>query len=98
MVDVDNSAGDTFNKKIRNAQLAQYNYILGMCDVRGMHVLCVCMCVCAVVGEKEETNQTVNVRTRDNKVHGEHRLEDLLQHLIRLKQSRTNDDSEEFAK
>ena len=30
MVDVDLSA-DTFNKKIRNTQLAQYNYILGMC-------------------------------------------------------------------
>ena len=30
MVDVDTSTGDTFNKKIRNAQLAQYNYILGM--------------------------------------------------------------------
>lgn len=29
MVDVDLSPGDTFNKKIRNSQLAQYNYILG---------------------------------------------------------------------
>ncbi len=29
MVDTDLAAGDTFNKKIRNAQLAQYNYILG---------------------------------------------------------------------
>ena len=26
---------------------------------------------CIVVGEKEKTNRTVNVRTRDNKVHGE---------------------------
>ena len=30
MVDVDLAPGDSFNKKIRNAQLAQYNYILGM--------------------------------------------------------------------
>lgn len=29
MADVDLSSGDTMNKKIRNAQLAQYNYILG---------------------------------------------------------------------
>ena len=29
-VDVDDS-GDTLNKKIRNAQLAQYNFIFGAC-------------------------------------------------------------------
>ena len=29
MTDVDLAPGDTFNKKIRNAQLDQYNYILG---------------------------------------------------------------------
>ena len=29
MADADLAPGDTFNKKIRNAQLAQYNYILG---------------------------------------------------------------------
>lgn len=29
MVDVDLAPGDTFNKKIRNAQLDQYNFILG---------------------------------------------------------------------
>lgn len=29
MVDMDFSPGDTFNKKIRKAQLEQYNYILG---------------------------------------------------------------------
>ena len=28
-----------------------------------------------VVGEKEQCNRTVNVRTRDNKVHGEFTLE-----------------------
>lgn len=37
--------------QVREAQLAQYNYIL-------------------VVGEAEKTNRTVNVRTRDNVVHG----------------------------
>ena len=29
----------------------------------------------SVVGEKEQSNRTVNVRTRDNKVHGEFTLE-----------------------
>ena len=52
----------------------------------------------AVVGEKEETNKTVNVRTRDNTVHGEFQLEDLLKRLLRLKESRANEDSEEFPK
>lgn len=37
MADVDLSHGDTLNKKIRNAQLAQYNYILGT-HARDMHV------------------------------------------------------------
>merc|ERR1712217_716529 len=55
--DVDN--GNTMNKKVRNAQLAQYNFIF-------------------VVGEKERNNRTVNVRTRDNKVHGEFTLDALL--------------------
>ena len=49
-------------KKVREAQLEQWNYIL-------------------VVGEGEKTNGTVNVRTRDNVVHGEHKLEALLEVL-----------------
>merc|ERR1712020_443757 len=52
--DLDNS--NTMNKKVRNAQLAQYNFIF-------------------VVGEKEKENNTVNIRTRDNKVHGEFTLD-----------------------
>lgn len=31
-----------------------------------------------VVGEKESSNKTVNMRTRDNKVHGEFTLEAVL--------------------
>ncbi|KAL6760107.1 hypothetical protein V8C86DRAFT_2561020 [Haematococcus lacustris] len=49
-------------KKVREAQLAQYNYIL-------------------VVGEAERTAQTVNVRTRDNVVHGMFKLAELLEIL-----------------
>lgn len=64
--EMDLDTSDTMNKKIRNAQLAQFNFIL-------------------VVGEKEAANGTVNVRTRDNKVHGEIKLEDLLIKFRKLK-------------
>lgn len=32
--DADLDAGNTLNKKVRNAQLAQYNFILGKCSVQ----------------------------------------------------------------
>lgn len=48
-VEFENDPGLTLNKKIRNAQLEQFNFIV-------------------VVGEKEATNGTVNIRTRNNKV------------------------------
>ena len=50
----------------------------------------------AVVGEKEMTNTTVNVRTRDNVVHGERGVEELLTRLAQLRESRANDDSGKF--
>ncbi|XP_050305877.1 threonine--tRNA ligase 1, cytoplasmic isoform X1 [Anthonomus grandis grandis] len=62
MAEVDVDHGDTLNKKIRNAQLAQFNFIL-------------------VVGEKEKTSNTVNVRTRDNVVHGEISVQGLIEKL-----------------
>lgn len=49
-VDVQDSS-KTLNKRIREAQLAGYNFIL-------------------VVGDKEQDTQQVNIRTRDNQVHG----------------------------
>ena len=55
---------ETLNKKIREAQLAQVNYIL-------------------VVGEKEMSNATVNVRTRDNKVLGEMTFDELMKRLLK---------------
>ncbi|KAJ3603731.1 hypothetical protein NHX12_028472 [Muraenolepis orangiensis] len=77
MTDVDVVPGCTLNKKIRNAQLAQYNFIL-------------------VVGEKEKTGQTVNVRTRDNKVHGERSLKECMERLLELRTSRSRNAEEEF--
>lgn len=58
--------GDTMNKKIRNAQLGHWNFIL-------------------VVGEKERAGNTVNIRTRDNKVHGEFTIADLITKLQRFR-------------
>ena len=70
-------AGETLNKKIRNAQLKQYNFIL-------------------VVGEKELQSKTVNVRTRDNKVHGEKSLSMLLTRFNELVAMKEADSEEEF--
>ncbi|EUB58347.1 Threonine--tRNA ligase, cytoplasmic [Echinococcus granulosus] len=60
MANIDTDPGRTLNKKVRNGQLAQYNFIL-------------------VVGEKELNNGTVNVRSRENKVLGEHTVEHLIE-------------------
>ncbi|GAB0094486.1 Threonyl-tRNA synthetase [Sergentomyia squamirostris] len=65
MSEADLDDGDTMNKKIRNAQLAQFNFIL-------------------VVGEKEKSSNTVNIRTRDNKVHGELSVDELIVKLKRI--------------
>lgn len=52
--------------------------------------------VLAVVGEKEKMTNSVNVRTRDNKVHGELSLAEVLARLTLLKQSRCRNAEEEF--
>ncbi|XP_026478329.1 threonine--tRNA ligase, cytoplasmic-like [Ctenocephalides felis] len=70
MAEVDTDAGDTMNKKIRNAQIAQFNFIL-------------------VVGEKEKNSGTVNVRTRDNVVHGELTISDLISKFKKLSENYT---------
>ncbi|XP_066931366.1 threonine--tRNA ligase 1, cytoplasmic-like isoform X2 [Clytia hemisphaerica] len=70
-------AGETLNKKIRNAQLAHYNFIL-------------------VVGDKEQSSNTVNVRTRDNKVHGEKTVEALFARFNDLMKTKKDDSEAEF--
>jgi threonyl-tRNA synthetase len=60
-VEID-SASESVSKKVRNAQLAQVNYIL-------------------TLGEQEMENQTINLRTRDNVVHGQVQLEDFMQKI-----------------
>ncbi len=63
--DVDLSKA-TFQKKVRNAQVEQYNFQL-------------------VVGEAEVKNGTVNIRTRDNKVEGEKKVDELIDYLKQLR-------------
>lgn len=74
-VDLDQS--DSLNRKIRNAQLAQFNFIL-------------------VCGEKEAANGTVNVRTRDNKVRGEIKLDEFIRRLRSLRDDMTLDSEAEW--
>jgi threonyl-tRNA synthetase len=63
--DVDLSK-NTFQKKVRNAQVAQYNFQL-------------------VVGEAEVQNGTVNIRTRENNVEGEMKVEDMIEMFKKLR-------------
>lgn len=102
MADADLDSGCLLNKKIRNAQLAQYNFILGKTSASvsesdallRMHAL-ICVCL-AVVGEKERAANSVNVRTRDNKVHGELSVEEVMERLTLLRQSRCRSAEEDF--
>lgn len=97
MCDVDVDHGDTLNKKIRNAQLAQYNFILGQFLKKLIILLTFYLHIyISVVGEKEKTSNTVNVRTRDNNVHGEFNIEETIQRLQKLKISKTNNSEIEF--
>ena len=63
-MEIDDSSR-TLPKKVREAQLSQYNFIL-------------------VVGQEEMDSNTVNVRTRDNEVHGAVRLEELVARFTSL--------------
>lgn len=69
--------GLTINKKVRNAQLAQFNFIL-------------------VVGDKEMANGSVNVRTRDNKIHGEIGVTELIAKFASFKANRVINAEEVF--
>jgi threonyl-tRNA synthetase len=63
-------SGESVSKKVRNAQLAQVNYIL-------------------TIGDKEMEHRTLNLRSRDNVVHGELQLEDFLCNIEKERSSRS---------
>lgn len=75
--DVDADTGSTLNRKIRKAQLAQYNFQF-------------------VVGRKELSNRTVNVRSRDARQHGERDLQETLRRLRELRDTRARNAEELF--
>jgi len=76
-VDCDLDPGTTLNKKIRQNQLAQYNFI-------------------GVVGQQEQANGTINIRTRDNKQHGEFSIDEVIKRFQQLAETRTNHAEDEF--
>lgn len=49
-----------------------------------------------MVGEKEATSNTVNVRTRDNIVHGEKTIEEVITRFAVLVNERTKESEEKF--
>ncbi|XP_061461788.1 threonine--tRNA ligase, mitochondrial [Rhineura floridana] len=77
MADVDADSGSTLNRKIRKAQLAQYNFQF-------------------VVGRKEMTNRTVNIRSRDGHQHGERDLHEVLHRLREFQVARVKNAEELF--
>lgn len=61
---------ESVSKKIRNAQLAQINYIL-------------------TIGDQEMEHQSINLRTRDNVVHGELAIDPFIETLVKERQLRS---------
>ena len=50
-----------------------------------------------VVGQQEKNNGTINIRTRDNKQHGEFPIDEVIRRFKELAESRTNHAEDEFA-
>ncbi|XP_049621947.1 threonine--tRNA ligase, mitochondrial [Suncus etruscus] len=69
VADLDADPGLTLSRRVRRAQLAQYNFQF-------------------VVGQKEQSQRTVNIRTRDNRRLGERELLATVQRLLELQASR----------
>ena len=63
-------SNESVSKKIRNAQLAQANYIL-------------------TIGDKELENRSANLRTRDNVVHGEIKIDAFIKNIEMERKNRS---------
>ncbi|XP_027987427.1 threonine--tRNA ligase, mitochondrial [Eptesicus fuscus] len=75
--DLDADSGQTLSRRVRGAQLANYNFQF-------------------VVGQKEQSSRTVNVRTRDNRRLGERDLAAAVGRLLELQNSRVPNAEEVF--
>lgn len=71
-VDIEDS-GKTLNKKIREGQMAHYNFIL-------------------VVGATEKETNSVNIRTRDNKVHGTKTIDEAIAMFKNLEDTKSSEE------
>lgn len=89
--DVDNGT-DTLNKKIRNGEIAQYNFTLGTVVLLIMSSASD-LTETAVVGEEEMNARAVNVRNRDDigqKIRAPTLpLDEVLMKLVNLKATRS---------
>ncbi|XP_032991846.1 threonine--tRNA ligase, mitochondrial [Lacerta agilis] len=77
MADINSDQSLTLNRKIRKAQLAQYNFQF-------------------VVGRKEKSNRTINVRSRNNHQYGERDSHEVLRRLHELQEARVRNAEELF--
>lgn len=77
VADLDADCGLTLSRRVRRAQLANYNFQF-------------------VVGPREQSRGTVNVRTRDNRRLGERALADAVRRLLQLQSARAPDAEEIF--
>ena len=50
-----------------------------------------------MVGQQEKANGTINIRTRDNKQHGEFSIDEVIKRFQELAETRTNHAEDEFA-
>uniref|UniRef100_A0A8C7ZVC5 threonine--tRNA ligase n=1 Tax=Oryzias sinensis TaxID=183150 RepID=A0A8C7ZVC5_9TELE len=87
-----NPSCEEYAKKVSLQDLMAY-FLKSLCVGRYVKLL---SCILAVVGEKEKMTNRVNVRTRDNKVHGELSVSEVMARLSLLKQSRCRNAEEEF--
>lgn len=90
-MDVDNGE-NTLPKKVRNGEIAQYNFILGPSLLSLCHVVHGSFHSCLVVGEDELNSRSVNVRNREDvgtKTRSEMiKLDEIVEKLALLKKER----------
>ena len=91
--DVD-TTGETLNKKIRNGETSQYNFILGMLTARlEMISIIILRMYVIVVGQQEEESRSVNVRNRDDvgtkKQGAMEALDEVVKKLLNLKKTKS---------
>ena len=91
--DVD-TTGETLNKKIRNGETSQYNFILGtLTTYLGITSILILLMYVTVVGQQEEESRSVNVRNRDDvgtkKQGAMEALDEVVKKLSNLKKTRS---------